>query len=172
LNKYCGDPVVHYTAIATSIIVNGTPLLPFERRNNKKKLYVIIDTGVTGMVISETLWNLRYNIARTNHDRSLWNTVQINFNGGSTTGSSTCTNHIANNNHNELLNRKNPTTTTISDSTCSIIQLNAIKPITTPLLGDKPWPKFKNAYLIVAGLSFLTGNRLTFEIDTKRLWID
>jgi len=75
LRRKYGDPVGHYTACAKSIYVNGYPLATTTRtttepddvdasnsNNNKKKkpitttILVIFDTGVTGMVVSRSLY--------------------------------------------------------------------------------------------------------------------
>jgi len=75
LRRKYGDPVGHYTACAQSIYVNGYPLATTTRtttepddvdasnsNNNKKKkpitttILVIFDTGVTGMVVSRSLY--------------------------------------------------------------------------------------------------------------------
>ena len=75
LKKKYGAPVVHYTIKASSFIVNGLPLLI----NKKKPLYVIIDTGVSGMVVSQELFDGRYLQARKNREKSLWGTVEVSF---------------------------------------------------------------------------------------------
>ena len=56
LKKRYGAPVVHYTAKASQFVVNGLPLLIDQRR----PLYVIFDTGVSGMVVSQELYDGRY----------------------------------------------------------------------------------------------------------------
>jgi hypothetical protein len=48
------------------------------------------------------------------------------------------------------------------------ITLTAQKPVTTPL-GERPWPKFKNAHLIVVGLAFLDGRKTTVDVIRQRL---
>ena len=73
-NKY-GAPVVHYTAKASDFVVNGLPLLI----NNKNPLYVIFDTGVSGMVVSQELFDGRYLQARKNKEKSLWGSVEVSF---------------------------------------------------------------------------------------------
>jgi len=78
LNKRYKDPVVHYTAMSHSVMVNGIPLLqPMLKKN--KPTFVIFDTGVTGMVVSQELFQERYNIARKNKEKSLWGSVDITF---------------------------------------------------------------------------------------------
>jgi hypothetical protein len=73
LRRY-GDPALHYTARAASVLVNGGPLV-----FDNKPVYVIFDTGVTGMVVSLELWEDRYRVARANKERSLWGDVEIAF---------------------------------------------------------------------------------------------
>ena len=75
LKKKYGAPVVHYTAKASSFVVNGMPLLI----NKKKPLYVIFDTGVSGMIVSQELFDGRYIQARKNREKSLWGTVEVSF---------------------------------------------------------------------------------------------
>jgi hypothetical protein len=74
LNRRYGDPTNHYTAVAASVLANGSPLLsPKDRR----PIYVIFDTGVSGMVVSQELFDERYKTARKNRERNLWGNVQI-----------------------------------------------------------------------------------------------
>ena len=75
LKKKYGAPVVHYTVKASSFVVNGLPLLI----NNNKPLYVIFDTGVSGMVVSQELFDGRYLQARKNREKSLWGSVEVSF---------------------------------------------------------------------------------------------
>lgn len=75
LNRRYGDPTIHYTARAQSITVNGFPLVS----GKKKPIYVIIDTGVTGMSVSQELYDERYIMARRNKERSLWDNVEVTF---------------------------------------------------------------------------------------------
>ena len=75
LKKRYGAPVVHYTAKASRFVVNGMPLLISKR----KPLYVIFDTGVSGMVVSQELFDGRYLQARKNKEKSLWGTVEVSF---------------------------------------------------------------------------------------------
>ena len=75
LNRRYGDPTIHYTARAQSITVNGFPLAS----GKKKPIYVIIDTGVTGMSVSQELFDERYIMARRNKERNLWDNVEVTF---------------------------------------------------------------------------------------------
>jgi len=80
LNRKYGDPVIHYTAKAVDVQANGNSI--FANNNNKvkkKPIYVIFDTGVTGMVVSRELFDERYVMARQNKEKSLWGSVQITF---------------------------------------------------------------------------------------------
>ena len=52
-----------------------------------------------------------------------------------------------------------------------VVTLRAEKPLATPF-GERPWPTFKNAHLIVLGLAFLEGRRMTIDIDEQKLWFD
>lgn len=74
LRRLYGDPVNHYTARAQSILVNGIPLAS---SSFGKPIYVIFDTGVTGMVISRELFNERYTLARQRRERNLWGNVTV-----------------------------------------------------------------------------------------------
>uniref|UniRef100_A0A7S4ADL4 Peptidase A1 domain-containing protein n=1 Tax=Pseudo-nitzschia australis TaxID=44445 RepID=A0A7S4ADL4_9STRA len=76
LKKRYGAPVVHYTARASQFVVNGLPLLIDQR---KRPLYVIFDTGVSGMVVSQDLFDGRYLQARKNREKSLWGRVEVTF---------------------------------------------------------------------------------------------
>ncbi|CAJ1963163.1 unnamed protein product [Cylindrotheca closterium] len=68
LRKKYGDPVQHYVAKAKSLIIDGRPLIP----KNGKPIYIILDTGVTGMVVNNELFEQRYNEARANKEKRLW----------------------------------------------------------------------------------------------------
>lgn len=63
-----GDPVQHYVSKLKSITINGTPLIP----KDKRPIYAIFDTGVTGMVMSRELYDQRYMEARERRERKLW----------------------------------------------------------------------------------------------------
>jgi hypothetical protein len=75
LRRRYSDPVNHYTAQAKGVEVNGFPLAA----NDGRPIYVIIDTGVTGMVVSRELFDERYTSARQRHERNLWGNVTISF---------------------------------------------------------------------------------------------
>ena len=75
LHKKYKAPVVHYTAKANSFVVNGLPL----RLDERRPTYVIFDTGVTGMVVSQELFDGRYLQARKNKEKSLWGQVTVSF---------------------------------------------------------------------------------------------
>jgi len=71
-----GDPVQHYVSKLKSITINGTPLIP----KDKRPIYAIFDTGVTGMVMSRELYDQRYMEARERRERKLWGgEVQLTF---------------------------------------------------------------------------------------------
>ncbi|CAB9517768.1 expressed unknown protein [Seminavis robusta] len=133
LNRKYGDPVIHYTAKALAIQANGNSIL---KPNDRTPIYVIFDTGVTGMVLSQELFDERYAMARASREKSLWGTVNVSF-----------------------LTKEGHT-----------VSLEAQKPVTTPL-ANKPWPKFKNAHLIVLGLAFLDGHTMTIDMDNQKLQI-
>jgi len=49
------------------------------------------------------------------------------------------------------------------------VWLTAQKPVTTPL-GNKPWPKFNKAHLIVVWLAFFDGHKIGIDIiELQRL---
>ncbi|KAL7541810.1 hypothetical protein ACHAXR_011241, partial [Thalassiosira sp. AJA248-18] len=75
LNRRYKAPVVHYTAKASSFVVNGLPL----RLDNKTPTYVIFDTGLSGMAVSEELFEGRNLQARKNREKSLWGEVSVAF---------------------------------------------------------------------------------------------
>jgi len=53
-----------------------------------------------------------------------------------------------------------------------IITLNANRPITTPLGDERPWGKRLDGHLIVLGLSFLEGLKMTVDIDGDKIWFE
>jgi len=76
LNRRYRDPVEHYTAICNSIKIDGRLVEP----QKFPRTYVIFDTGVSGMVVSQTLFDERYSAARQNKEKRLWGgTVEISF---------------------------------------------------------------------------------------------
>ena len=76
LRKKYGDPVQHYVAKADSICIDGIPLLP----KNRAPIYVIFDTGVTGMVVSKELFDQRYMEARERRLKRLWGgIIEVSF---------------------------------------------------------------------------------------------
>eukprot|EP00977_Amphora_coffeiformis_P019318 scaffold7159_cov149-Amphora_coffeaeformis.AAC.1 len=129
LNRKYKAPVVHYTACACSLTFNGVPQ---ELGNSRRPTYIIFDTGVTGMVISQKLFDERYRQARQNREKSLWGTVQVGF----------------------RTKRGN------------IVELSAIKPVTTPL-GDS-FAGYKGN-VIVLGLAFLDGRVMTIDTQGDRI---
>ena len=142
LRRKYGDPVSHYTCRAQSISVNGSPLVVDSgggswNNNNNKPIYVIFDTGVTGMVVSRDLFNERYTTARQRKERNLWGKVDIAF---STLGGKTVT-------------------------------LSANNPLTTPFDPQQNWKKFRG-HLIVVGLAFLDGKKITVDIDRKSILLE
>ena len=132
LNRKYGDPTIHYTAKAQSFVANNSTVAGGKFG---KPIYVIFDSGVSGMVVSQELLDERYATARANRERNLWGSVQISFR-----------------------TKRGQT-----------VKLTATKPLTTPL-GSMPWPGF-NAHLIVVGLAFLDGNKMTVDIDEQKIWI-
>lgn len=75
LNRRYKAPVVHYTAKAARFIVNGLPL----KLSDKTPTYVIFDTGLSGMAVSEELFEGRNLQARKNREKSLWGEVSVAF---------------------------------------------------------------------------------------------
>jgi hypothetical protein len=116
LNRRYGDPTNHYTAIAASVLANGSPLLS---SRDRRPIYVIFDTGVSGMVVSQELFDERYKSARKNRERNLWGNVQIQLRSNS--------------------NKRGEG---------KVVSLTAHKPVVTPL-GQKPWPTFNAHLIVI-----------------------
>jgi hypothetical protein len=138
LRRRYGDPVGHYTARARSITVNGYHVL------QSSPLYVIFDTGVTGMLVSRSLFNEQYINARKRKQKSLFGNVTVSFDtqGGG------------------LGDERN--------TAC----LTAIKPLTTPFDPEKQWKRFpKSSHIVVLGLAFMEDRCLTVDIDNDRISI-
>jgi hypothetical protein len=139
LRRRYGDPVGHYTARACSIFVNGYPL--FE---SSASIFVIFDTGVTGMIVSRGLFNEQYATARKRKDKSLFGNVTLTFD----------------------------TRRGDSGDGTAVTSLTAIKPLTTPFDPEKQWKRFpKSSHIIVLGLAFLEDRKMTVDIDRERLSI-
>jgi hypothetical protein len=134
-NKY-GDPTIHYVGIASCINVNGSTLASTSQKDGK--LYVIFDTGCSGMSISPDLFDKQYSLARAQKAKNVWDEVAISF----------------------------------KTASGEEVVLNAKRPITTPLLSDRPWGKKIDGHLIVLGLAYLDGLRMTIDVDDGRLWFD
>ncbi|KAL9180579.1 hypothetical protein ACHAXT_011032 [Thalassiosira profunda] len=135
LNKRFGDPSVHYVGVAKSITVNGSTLAASKRGSN---IYIILDTGCSGMTVSPSLFDERYAAARANREKSLWGAVDVELQ-------------------------------TVSGDT---VKLSAEKPIATPLGSERPWGKTLDGHLVVVGLAFLEGKRMTVDIDGERAWFE
>lgn len=174
-----GDPVQHYTIRAKSMEVNGHTLVSDDESTRSRPLLVIIDTGVTGMVVSRDLFNQQYDNARRRKDKNLFGTVSLSFD----------TRRISStkkNNDNNL--GSSPSSSqglalipipTSQDSN-DVITLSAVKPLATPFDPEQSWTKFnrRNAnnglqppHLIVLGLAFLEDHTITIDIDEQRLWV-
>ena len=50
--------------------------------------------------------------------------------------------------------------------------MNANRPITAPLGDERPWGKRLDGHLIVLGLSFLEGLKMTVDIDEDKVWFE
>jgi hypothetical protein len=152
LRRY-GDPAQHYTAQAASIMVNGRPLVSPVDGGPYQNIYVIFDTGVTGMVVDLQLWEDRYKVARVNKERSLWGEVAITF--------ATKT----------IVSPRQTITTRTTKDPATMMTLTASKPLTTPLGQSLPWQGFKGR-LIVIGLAFLDHKKLSIDIDNRLLMLE
>ena len=76
LNRKFADPTIHYVAVASSITVNGSRLAS---TSQKGKLYVIFDTGCSGMTISPDLFEEQYSLARSQKAKNVWDKVDVEF---------------------------------------------------------------------------------------------
>ena len=149
-------PVIHYTALASKFIVNGRPLLI----NSSNPLYVIFGTGVSGMIVSQELFDGRYLQARTNHEKSLWGTVDVTF---ETSNTNTKSRSKSKSNRQQQYSNDN------NEDSNNTITLSAIKPVTTPLGLATPWKGFGKKNLIVIGLAFLDNLAMTIDIDDGKI---
>jgi len=52
------------------------------------------------------------------------------------------------------------------------VTLDANRPITTPLGDERPWGKRLDGHLVVLGLSFLEGLKMTVDIDGDKIWFE
>jgi hypothetical protein len=136
LNKRYGDPTIHYVAIASSIKVNGLTLASLSRKDGK--LFVIFDTGCSGMTICPELFDNQYSLARSQRAKNVWDTVEVEF----------------------------------KTKSGDIVALSAKRPITTPLVSDRPWGKKLDGHLIVLGLAFLDNLKMTIDADNSKIWFD
>jgi hypothetical protein len=137
-----GDPVMHYAAAAASLSTRlrgrvhpPPPPLPAERARD---VYVVFDTGTTGLALSRELYDAEDQRARREGGRPFRDvTVTLATEGG------------------------------------GALELRCQRPLTTPL--DVPWRDKGNvnfnerAHLLVLGLDFMEGARVTIDIDDGRL---
>lgn len=144
LRRRYGDPVGHYTASASSIYVNGFPLVD-TTTNTDNKILVIFDTGVTGMVVSRGLFDERYFLARQRREKTLFGNVELTFataSGGNVT-----------------LSANRPLSTPFDPE-------RTWKKFPKRREGTK-----SKVHIIVMGLSFLEDRSLTVDIDDGKLWV-
>jgi hypothetical protein len=154
-------PVIHYTALASQFVVNGIPLLI----NSKNPLYVIFDSGTSGLIVSQELFDGRYLQARKNHEKSLWGTVDVTFTTiTTTTNTNTKSKEQQHHQHSKKDGGKDE-----GDTKQNTITLSAIKPVTTPLGLSTPWKGFRGNNLIVIGLAFLDNIAMTIDIDDGKI---
>mmetsp|Transcript_9411 Transcript_9411/g.21243 ORF Transcript_9411/g.21243 Transcript_9411/m.21243 type:complete len:315 (-) Transcript_9411:229-1173(-) len=52
------------------------------------------------------------------------------------------------------------------------VTMSAKRPITTPLGSERPWGKKLDGHLIVLGLAFFEGARMTVDIDGDKIWFE
>jgi hypothetical protein len=162
LRKY-GDPVQHYCSIATSLSINGNQFIPSDR----KPIYVIFDTGVTGMVVTQQLFDERYIDARQKREKSLWKNVELTFQtvDDNADGNGTRSRPWSQSRRSVKSN--------VATNDDNVISIAAAKPLTTPFDPSDAWGKFKGkGHVMVIGLAFLDGKRMTVDIDDGRLLLE
>ena len=54
----------------------------------------------------------------------------------------------------------------------SLSSKSAQRPITTPLGSERPWGRKLDGHLIVLGLAFLDGRKMTVDIDGQQVWFE
>ncbi|KAJ1488064.1 hypothetical protein T484DRAFT_2137563 [Baffinella frigidus] len=131
-----GDPVFHYSALAKAVTCAGLPI------KSDRPIYVIFDTGTTGLSLSRDLYEEAFASTRQpstpalSKGKSPWSDVRVTF--------------------------------TTNDG--RVQELRAKNPISLPV--DVPWRDFQDKYsLVVVGLSFLEGSVLTIDTTTSQLEI-
>merc|ERR1712238_513580 len=168
LRRKYDDPVGHYTACAQSIYVNGYPLATTTRTTTTTTILVIFDTGVTGMVVSRSLYEEQYFLARKRKEKTLFGNVEINFTSQFGQIISLTNKKNMNTNTN---NKKNSLSSSSSSSSSQQM-------IVTPFDPGETWKKFPKdtntniVHLIVMGLAFLEDRILTVDINKDRLWVE
>lgn len=129
-----GDVCERYCARVRDLSVNGSPLRASE--GDGVPVLAIFDTGVTGCVVDQALWEKRFKEAKQRRERSLWRNLTVAF----------------------------------RTAEGELVRLRAEDPITTQLSGRLPWPFFQG-HVIVVGLAFLEGRRLTIDAEARRAWL-
>eukprot|EP00536_Pseudo-nitzschia_multiseries_P005037 jgi/Psemu1/189639/e_gw1.91.62.1 len=152
LRRKYGDPVGHYTARAQSMVVNGYPLVDATTGSNKNndQILVIFDTGVTGMVVSRSLFDEQYQLARSTKQKNLFGNVELTF---ATEGAKTIT----------LAANKPLTTPFDPERTWKKFPKQSANAYSRGRTGK--------VHIIVMGLAFLEDRSLTIDIDEERLWV-
>ena len=178
LRKKYGDPVQHYAVRAKSIDVNGNLLASDDGNRGSRPIVVIIDTGVTGMIISRELFDENYDNARRRRDKNLFGTVSLSFDTNPSSSNITSSQHQQEDRKNRDDN-ENDEGDGVEDED-AVVTLSAVKPLCTPFDPEYQWKKFDRwnrilqpppPHVIILGLAFLDNHTITIDIDEERLWV-
>ncbi len=77
LNRKYGNPMVHYVGVTSNVKVNGSILAPPPTTPVRRKVYCFFNMGCSGMAVSLSLFNARYNDVQANPEKSLWREVNM-----------------------------------------------------------------------------------------------
>eukprot|EP00802_Teleaulax_amphioxeia_P005615 Tamp_05619.p1 GENE.Tamp_05619~~Tamp_05619.p1 ORF type:complete len:357 (-),score=52.09 Tamp_05619:1797-2867(-) len=171
-----GDPVLHYAAQAHQVLSNGRAV-----EVGGKKVYVIFDTGTTGLTVTRDLYesvqrDYQENLMRGIAERGRLRRAEI-ARSSSPQGPGKSADVVSDPRGDKEAAARAPAArrpwrsvhVSFISPTGDEVNLKARDPIVTPV--DLPWARFDD-HLLVLGLSFLQGNVMTVDFDTQRLALD
>jgi len=144
LNTKYGDPTIHYVGMASSITANGSTLVTTSTSSSSSR--------------------------RRNNDK-LYCIFDTGCSGMSISPSLFDERYAAAraNKEKSLWGQVDVELQTVGGET---VTLSAKRPITTPLGSEMPWGKKLDGHLIVLGLSFLEGVKMTVDADGGMVWFE
>ncbi len=121
------------------------------------------------MVVTQQLFDERYIDARQKREKSLWKNVELTF---QTVDANDDGNGSRSRPWSQSRRSVIKSISTVANND-NVISIAAAKPLTTPFDPSDAWGKFKGkGHVMVIGLAFLDGKRMTVDIDDGRLLLE